>query len=118
VRDLEGVGIRVGGDEGSVRVLDRQETFSNGTPPQLSQPRALSLNTSTDPSCPIPSIPTQPLPPIDLIITLGGDGTILHLSSLYSTAGRVPPVLSFSMGSLGFLLPFREYAVGFRLKGE
>jgi len=45
-------------------------------------------------------------PPIDLIITLGGDGTILHASSLFST-GPVPPVLSFSLGTLGFLLPFR-----------
>jgi hypothetical protein len=51
----------------------------------------------------------NPPPGIDLIITLGGDGTILHLSSLYSTAGSVPPVLSFSMGSLGFLLPFRTF---------
>ncbi|KAJ3549789.1 hypothetical protein NM688_g5139 [Phlebia brevispora] len=43
--------------------------------------------------------------PIDLVITLGGDGTILHASSLFKS-GAVPPVLSFSMGTLGFLLPF------------
>lgn len=43
---------------------------------------------------------------IDLVVTLGGDGTILHASSLFSS-GAVPPVLSFSMGTLGFLLPFR-----------
>ncbi|KAI0783008.1 ATP-NAD kinase-like domain-containing protein [Abortiporus biennis] len=42
---------------------------------------------------------------IDLVVTLGGDGTILHASSLFKT-GAVPPVLSFSMGTLGFLLPF------------
>lgn len=46
---------------------------------------------------------------IDLVITLGGDGTILHASSLFK-AGAVPPVLSFSMGTLGFLLPFRQLA--------
>jgi NADH kinase len=46
-------------------------------------------------------------PPIDLVITLGGDGTILHASSLFKT-GVVPPVLSFSMGTLGFLLPFSK----------
>jgi NAD kinase len=46
---------------------------------------------------------------IDLVITLGGDGTILHASSLFKV-GAVPPVLSFSMGTLGFLLPFRERA--------
>jgi NAD kinase len=43
-----------------------------------------------------------------LVVTLGGDGTILHASSLFS-AGAVPPVLSFSMGTLGFLLPFRKF---------
>lgn len=47
---------------------------------------------------------------IDLVVTLGGDGTILHASSLFS-AGAVPPVLSFSMGTLGFLLPFRKLSV-------
>ncbi|KAF9576775.1 NADH kinase pos5 [Mortierella alpina] len=40
----------------------------------------------------------------DLVITLGGDGTILHISSLFNSA--VPPVISFSMGTLGFLLPY------------
>ena len=45
---------------------------------------------------------------IGLVVTLGGDGTILHASSLFS-AGAVPPVLSFSMGTLGFLLPFRKF---------
>jgi NADH kinase len=47
---------------------------------------------------------------IDLVVTLGGDGTILHASSLFS-AGAVPPVLSFSMGTLGFLLPFRKFMI-------
>ncbi|CEH16328.1 related to pos5-mitochondrial nadh kinase [Ceraceosorus bombacis] len=42
---------------------------------------------------------------VDFIVTLGGDGTILHASSLFDDA-PVPPVLSFSMGTLGFLLPF------------
>ena len=46
--------------------------------------------------------------PIDLVLTLGGDGTILHASSLFRQ-GAVPPVLSFSMGTLGFLLPFRMF---------
>lgn len=40
---------------------------------------------------------------IDMIVTFGGDGTILHASSLFAAAGRVPPILSFSMGTLGFL---------------
>ncbi|KAJ1561373.1 NADH kinase pos5 [Nowakowskiella sp. JEL0078] len=41
---------------------------------------------------------------IDLIITLGGDGTILHAASLFQN--KSPPILSFSLGTLGFLLPF------------
>lgn len=41
---------------------------------------------------------------IDLIICLGGDGTLLHVSSIYQKS--CPPILSFSMGSLGFLTPF------------
>ena len=49
---------------------------------------------------------------IDLVITLGGDGTILHASSLFKV-GAVPPVLSFSMGTLGFLLPFRQSTLFF-----
>ncbi len=35
---------------------------------------------------------------------MGGDGTLLHASSIFQNS--CPPVLSFSMGSLGFLTPF------------
>ncbi|KAI1907354.1 hypothetical protein LOZ53_005321 [Ophidiomyces ophidiicola] len=41
---------------------------------------------------------------IDFIITLGGDGTVLYASWLFQHI--VPPVLSFSLGSLGFLTKF------------
>lgn len=41
---------------------------------------------------------------VDFVICLGGDGLILHVSTLFETA--VPPVLSFNLGSLGFLTPF------------
>lgn len=41
----------------------------------------------------------------DLIVSLGGDGTILRGVSIFSNT-VVPPVLSFSLGTLGFLLPF------------
>lgn len=41
----------------------------------------------------------------DLLVTLGGDGTILHGVSTFNSS-MVPPVLSFSLGTLGFLLPF------------
>jgi len=41
----------------------------------------------------------------DLVITLGGDGTVLFTSWLFQRV--VPPVLSFSLGSLGFLTNFQ-----------
>lgn len=41
---------------------------------------------------------------IDLVITLGGDGTLTWAVSLFR--GAMPPVLSFAAGSLGFLTPF------------
>ncbi|WZY73102.1 hypothetical protein YC2023_011955 [Brassica napus] len=59
-------------------------------------------------------------PKIDLVITLGGDGTVLwvmsHLNSslLHFTSaasmfkGPVPPIVPFSMGSLGFMTPFHS----------
>lgn len=53
---------------------------------------------------------------VDLVATFGGDGTILHASSLFAAERRVPPVLSFSMGTLGFLGEWRfaEYKRAFR----
>ncbi|KAI8081507.1 ATP-NAD kinase-like domain-containing protein [Halteromyces radiatus] len=42
---------------------------------------------------------------VDFAISLGGDGTMLHLSSLFPKA--VPPVVCFSMGTLGFLMSFK-----------
>lgn len=53
---------------------------------------------------------------VDLTSTLGGDGTILHASSLFATTRNVPPILSFSMGTLGFLgeWKFKEYKRAFR----
>ncbi|KAI8941020.1 hypothetical protein NX059_002266 [Plenodomus lindquistii] len=52
----------------------------------------------------------------DLVCTLGGDGTLLRASSLFSHAESVPPVLSFAMGTLGFLgeFKFQEYKRAFR----
>lgn len=53
---------------------------------------------------------------IDLTATFGGDGTILRASSLFSSAHDVPPILSFSMGTLGFLgeWKFAEFKRAFR----
>ncbi|EGV62742.1 ATP-NAD kinase [Yamadazyma tenuis ATCC 10573] len=41
----------------------------------------------------------------DLVLTLGGDGTVLYVSNLFQRI--VPPVISFALGSLGFLTNFR-----------
>jgi NADH kinase len=51
----------------------------------------------------------------DILVTLGGDGTILHAASLFSTSRAVPPVLSFAMGTLGFLGEFKwsEYKTAY-----
>lgn len=45
----------------------------------------------------------------DLVLTLGGDGTVLYTSWLFQRI--VPPVLAFSLGSLGFLtnFDFKQY---------
>lgn len=53
---------------------------------------------------------------VDLVVTFGGDGTILHASSLFASAQNVPPLLSFSMGTLGFLSEwkFAEHKRAFR----
>ncbi|KAF3986922.1 hypothetical protein FT663_04157 [Candidozyma haemuli var. vulneris] len=41
----------------------------------------------------------------DLVLTLGGDGTVLYVSNLFQRI--VPPVMSFALGSLGFLTNFK-----------
>ena len=53
---------------------------------------------------------------VDLTVTFGGDGTILHAASLFSTSTHVPPILAFTMGTLGFLgeWKFHEYKRAFR----
>jgi NAD+ kinase len=40
----------------------------------------------------------------DFVVSLGGDGTVLYASWLFQRV--VPPVLSFALGSLGFLTKF------------
>ena len=43
---------------------------------------------------------------VDFCVTLGGDGTVLHLASLFEEDEPLPPVISFAMGGVGFLTPF------------
>ena len=53
---------------------------------------------------------------VDLTVCFGGDGTILHAASLFAASTSVPPILPFSMGTLGFLgeWRFEEYKRAFR----
>lgn len=45
-------------------------------------------------------------PELDLIIVLGGDGTLLHIAE--KAARHAIPVLGINLGNLGFLTEFRE----------
>ncbi|KAK2077356.1 hypothetical protein QBZ16_004990 [Prototheca wickerhamii] len=68
-----------------------------------------SSATADDSILSAPDGPT-PLPPavaaaIDLVVSLGGDGTLLWACGLFGD-GAVPPIVSFAMGSLGFMTPF------------
>ncbi|TNJ28634.1 putative Inorganic polyphosphate/ATP-NAD kinase [Giardia muris] len=44
---------------------------------------------------------------IDLIVAIGGDGTLLYVNNLFQ--GECPPILAFNCGSLGFLTPFSPH---------
>lgn len=79
---------------------------------EISTSLSFPLHTISDASSP----QTQYHDKVDLITTFGGDGTILHAASLFATAAQVPPILSFGMGTLGFLgeWKFSEYKRAFR----
>lgn len=54
-----------------------------------------------------PEVPAwKPGQDVDFCVTLGGDGTVLHLASLFLKDEPLPPIISFAMGTLGFLTPF------------
>ena len=45
---------------------------------------------------------------INLVIVIGGDGTLLWTSRIFRKKFRIPPVLAFSVGSLGYLCKFNK----------
>lgn len=53
---------------------------------------------------------------VDMITTLGGDGTILRAASHFSLHSSVPPILAFNFGTIGFLAEwkFEEYKRAWR----
>jgi NAD kinase len=51
--------------------------------------------------------PYETFAQIDLIVCLGGDGTLMFVASQFQKMTTpVPPMIAYSMGSLGFLTPF------------
>lgn len=74
-----------------------------GLPPR-SPPAAVDLSrqlrTWQEPDCGCPpAVPSAISHLLDLVITLGGDGTVLWTCGLFA-AGPVPPLVPFAMGSL------------------
>ncbi len=65
------------------------------------------------------SIPEKEIPCADMLICLGGDGTILHLSKL--AAIHSVPILGVNLGTLGFITdlePEESYRIADILRGD
>jgi NAD+ kinase len=52
-----------------------------------------------------PYIPQTVASQLDLVVVLGGDGTVLWTCHIFGNRS-VPPLVPFNLGSLGFLTPF------------
>jgi NAD kinase len=77
------------------------------------QPSSATLSSSSQTSSSISSNLSQRITlltsqhrDVDLIVTFGGDGLLLHCNRLYNSMA-MPPVMCFDFGSLGFLTPFQ-----------
>ena len=92
-----------GGDEAPVKLIVEPAVYAEA---ELKLPNLLTWSCKDLKSPPKASlIAFDDLPRlVDVCVCLGGDGTLLWASSLFPTF--MPPVISFAMGSLGFLTPF------------
>lgn len=48
---------------------------------------------------------------INLVVVIGGDGTLLWTARIFRKKFKIPPILSFSVGSLGYLCQFERGAI-------
>lgn len=62
------------------------------------------------------SPPADVVSNLDLIVTLGGDGTVLWASSLLGEVA-MPPVVALALGSLGFMTPLPATHLKVRVGG-
>ena len=79
------------------------------------------LKTWPGPDCTTTVVGCQRVPntvaeKLDMVLTLGGDGTVLWACSLFAS-GSVPPIVPFALGSLGFMTPFPIEKMGKVLLG-
>lgn len=45
---------------------------------------------------------------VELCITLGGDGTVLHVATIFGNKAALPPFICFALGTLGAHFPLRR----------
>ena len=86
--------------------LERLSTWlvDRGVTPVLDEDTATLLKTSTrHETRSRDTIPTN----VDLVVVLGGDGTLLGMANRIARAGRDVPILGVNFGSLGFLTETR-----------
>ena len=86
--------------------LERLSTWlvDRGVTPVLDEDTATLLKTSTRHDTRArDTIPAD----VDLVVVLGGDGTLLGMASRIARAGRDVPILGVNFGSLGFLTETR-----------
>ena len=97
-----------------------QEGWDVGRHADTPSDAVAEVSAASPPQAATPVTATNWQSQIDLAIAIGGDGTLLYLSSLFPR--RCPPVVPFHSGSLGFLMAFdpKDYAdvLNVCLRGE